>query len=635
VPRATRLRSRHGCSLATASISVLLVAIAIAVVAAIPYTLIRARRQTERQAEGARLRRSEARFRSLVLRSSDVTLVVDAASMIRFASPAVERMFGYEVESVLGLSLTSLLHPDDRAAATEYLARIREGSEESQGVSTVWRVQHREGSLRHAESTAALLDDDLPAGAIVLNSRDITDRVTLEAKLIHQAFHDALTGLANRALFRDRVEMALARELRGNGGVAVVFLDLDEFKTVNDSLGHDTGDQLLCSAAARLLNATRGCDTVARLGGDEFAVLLDNVRGMDDVIVVVERIIGALRQPFGLGAREVRIGASIGIAWATDGQGADELLRNADVAMYRAKRGGRGGYQIFAPEMHSEVVERLELEGDLRRAVEKLSRREHEFGLVYQPIVDLESERVIGVEALVRWHHPMRGQIPPAVFIPLAEETGLVSILGRWILTEACREVASWRDRGPVDGEHMPQSGNDIEPVVTVNVSGAQLRERTFVSEVSEALALSRLSPDRLVIEVTESVIMRDSNTVLSTLADLRELGVRLAIDDFGTGYSALSYLHRFPVDILKIDKSFIDGVAEGGNGAALTRIILALADLLSLRTFAKGVEQSDQRQHLRALGCGYGQGYLFARPLPPADAETLFHRPTAPQLTQ
>ncbi len=613
-----------GGTLATAPITILLLVSALAGLGAIYSTLAgRATRRRERDTEAATLRRSEARFRSLVLGSSDVILIVDADSTVRFASPAIERVFGYESEAVLGSRLFDLVHPNDQPDAAVYLDRFREGADDGQAQTAVWRVQHAEGSWRHMESTVSILADDSDAGTIVLNSRDITDRVTLEARLVHQAFHDALTGLANRALFRDRVELALAHELRNQTGVAVIFLDLDEFKTVNDSLGHDMGDRLLCAVAARLLNATRGCDTVARLGGDEFAVLVDNVRGIEDVLVVVERILGTFRRPFGLGGREVRVGTSIGVARVGNGEGAEELLRNADLAMYQAKRGGRGGYEIFAPEMHTEILDRLELEADLRHAIETIASDQHEFGLVYQPIVELESERVIGVEALARWNHPVRGLIPPGVFIPLAEQTGLIVPLGTWILQEACREVASWGDRNPATEAFSIQGQLHGErPVVTVNLSGFQLQEPGFIAEVAETLTITGLDPERLVLEITESVIMRDTDSVVTTLAALRELGVRLAIDDFGTGYSSLSYLQKFPVDILKIDKTFIDGVAEGGQGAALTRIIIALGDMLSLRMVAEGVEQSDQCVHLRALGCGYGQGYHFAKPLPPEAAE-------------
>ncbi len=581
--------------------------------------------------EEVRLRQSEARFRSLVHRSSDVILILDVDSTIRFASPAIERVFGYTGDSVLGTKLCDLVHQDDLPAALAYLGRVPRNPGEMN--STVWRMRHDDSSWRHVESTAAKLVDMADEGCLVLNSRDITDRVVLEAKLVHQAFHDALTGLANRALFRDRVEHALAREGRDHTGLAVLFLDLDDFKTVNDSLGHATGDRLLGSVAARLLNATRGCDTVARLGGDEFAVLLDNVRNLEDIMIVVERILSTFRTPFVLDGREVRIATSIGVARRGDGEGAEEILRNADLAMYRAKRAGKGGFELFAPEMHIELLDRLELEGDLRQAIEGITGEHCEFRLVYQPIVELETEQVIGVEALVRWDHSERGTVPPVVFIPIAEQTGLILALGRWILGEACREVASWGDSVPaVEGMPDPTGMRNRLPAVTVNLSGHQLQHEGLVGEVAHALSTSGLDPQRLVLEITESVIMQDTEPVLATLSALRDLGVRLAIDDFGTGYSSLSYLQKFPVDILKIDKTFIDGVAEGGQGAALTRIIIALGDMLSLRMVAEGIEQSDQSLHLRALGCGFGQGYHFARPLSAADAAELIQHGGTPR---
>jgi diguanylate cyclase (GGDEF)-like protein len=443
-------------------------------------------------------------------------------------------------------------------------------------------------------------------------------RRRLEVALGRQALVDSLTGLANRALFHDRVQHAvaqLARSPRDRDGqerrVAVLFLDLDGFKAVNDAMGHRAGDRLLQAVAARLLNATRGIDTVARFGGDEFAVLLANSRGLAEAKIVAERILSALRTPIAVGgnegdaAREARVGASIGIALAEPGVNADALLAQADAAMYQAKSEGKGRQVVFHPALVAAAAEQHALESDLALA---LSR--DEFTLAYQPIVAVDSGMVESVEALLRWHHPTRGLVPPSKFIPLAEASGLIVALGSWVLEEACRTAAGW-----------PPGPTGARIGITVNVSGRQLDDPALPSYVGDALAASGLSASQLTLEITETVLMRNTEATLATLGALKALGIRLAIDDFGTGYSSLRYLQQFPVDVLKIDKSFVDGVARGGRDAALGRTIVALAETLSLRTVAEGIEDPEQRERLRVMGCDSGQGYLFARPL---DAATL-----------
>lgn len=432
----------------------------------------------------------------------------------------------------------------------------------------------------------------------------------LEERLVHQALHDPLTGLSNRVLFRERVEHAFTRVARGDIA-SVLFLDLDHFKAVNDSLGHGEGDRLLEAISRRLLQATRGCDTVSRLGGDEFAILLEGLTSEAEALVVIERIKEALRRPIALRGREVIVSASIGLAPVELGQDVNEVLRNADLAMYHAKAAGRGGHEVFEPSMHTAVLQRLELECDLRRAIEC-----DEFRLLYQPIVDLESARLLGVEALLRWEHPTRGLLSPNAFIAVAEETGIIVAIGRWALTEACRQAREW-ELSASDGR---------APTMSVNISGRQLLEPSLVGDVAEIIESSGLNPSLLTLELTESILMRDTELTLATLHNLKALGIRLAIDDFGTGYSSLSYLQRFPIDTLKIDKAFIDGVARGGSDAALARTIVSLAGLLELNTVAEGVEGADQRAHLLALGCVRAQGYLFARPLIAHDIAVLLN---------
>jgi diguanylate cyclase (GGDEF)-like protein len=455
------------------------------------------------------------------------------------------------------------------------------------------------------------------------------ERRRVEVALGRQALEDPLTGLANRTLFRDRVDHALARLARAGppaagdaARTAVLFLDLDDFKTVNDSLGHHAGDALLRAVSARLLNATRGCDTVARLGGDEFAVLIENARGAADAHAVAGRIAQALRAPVPLDAAgpgaagcEARVGVSVGIAFAEPGVDADALLRNADAAMYQAKAEGKGRHAVFDPALVAAAAERLELERDLAHALDR-----GEFSLAYQPIVALGTGAPAGAEALLRWRHPARGLVSPARFVPLAEASGLIVEVGRWVLDEACRAAAGW-----------PLGAGGAPLQVAVNVSGRQLLHPALPAHVAGALAASGLAPGRLTLEITESVLMHDTAATLAVLHALKALGVRLAVDDFGTGYSSLRYLQQFPVDVLKIDKSFVDGVATAPHDAALARTIVTLGELLELRTVAEGVETAAQAERLRAMGCAYGQGYLFARPLDGAALEALLRAAAEP----
>jgi diguanylate cyclase (GGDEF)-like protein len=423
----------------------------------------------------------------------------------------------------------------------------------------------------------------------------LTDAKTLEA--MNQAFHDSLTGLASRALFTTRMESAFAT----SGRVAVLFVDMDRFKVVNDSLGHAAGDVLLRGVAERIEDCLRKGDTAARLGGDEFAVLLPEVDSLDEVVPVARRILEALREPFDLGGKETFVSASIGIAFSdTGGHDAGALMVSADLAMYQAKKQGKDRYEIFQPAMQAVFQESLQMEADLRRAVVR-----HEFELRYQPIVHLRTGEITGLEALVRWQHPTRGLIPPLDFIPLAEETGMIIPIGEWVLREACRQAAQWNHR---------RNGRPL--TVSVNLSAVQLEQGNLPEIVTTVLAESQLDPKLLVIELTESLLMNHQPSTLRQLEETRALGVRLAIDDFGTGYSSLAYLRRFPVDIIKIDKSFVDDVGDGPTAAALTLGIIQLVQALHLSTIAEGIEDADQLSELTDGNCELGQGYYFAEPL-------------------
>jgi diguanylate cyclase (GGDEF)-like protein/PAS domain S-box-containing protein len=551
--------------------------------------------------------RQAAQFRSLVQGASDLITVVDGDGRIRYESPSVQRLLGRPAGEPGASNLTAIIHPEDRS---HVMAILREASQQPGAVATAeYRARHADGSWRQLESTVTNLLDDPSVAGFVLNSRDVTDRHRLEEQLSHQAFHDALTGLANRALFRDRLQHALNRATRSGATLAVLFLDLDAFKTINDSLGHDRGDELLAAVAGRLRRSARDSDTVARLGGDEFAVLLEDDVGERQARAVAERLSEALRSPFSVRGAEVHVTASIGIALTTtEAQEADTLLRNADVAMYAAKGRGRGRFELFEPDMYEKMVRYLELQADLQRGLER-----GEFLLHYQPILDLASGELEAVEALVRWDHPTRGRVSPAEFIPAAEETGLIVPIGYWVLREAARQAREWQLRFP---RAVPLS-------VSVNLSTRQLEEPDIVDRVHAILDETRLDPATLILEVTETGMMQDLGQSAERLRRLKRLGVRVAIDDFGTGSSSLGYLRRLPVDVLKIDRSFVESLSgSGSQGQALVRAIVELAQTLRLQTVAEGIEEPSQLEQLSEVGCVSGQGFYFAKPLEPAALE-------------
>jgi diguanylate cyclase (GGDEF)-like protein/PAS domain S-box-containing protein len=558
-------------------------------------------------ARTADLKRSEQRFRSLVQNSSDAIVIIDAQNRISYHSPSLERLFGYAAQQVDGHSILEAIHPDDRPAVEALIASLSSRPEGGAVVET--RVRHRDGRLRTCEFTITNLLSEPSVRGLVVNSRDITDRKALEEQLARQAFSDSLTGIPNRALFKDRLQQTLARAARRQERPAVLFFDLDRFKDVNDSLGHTVGDELLAAVAQRLQTGVRKGDTMARMGGDEFAVLMEDTDEPGAAVQVAQRIIDALRRPFNVSAHEVSIRASIGIAPMITGQeDAGELLRNADIAMYMAKAEGKGGFQFFSPGMRAAMMRRLELEADLQAAVDK-----GEFVLYYQPLVQLGDRLPAGVEALVRWQHPTRGLVPPMEFIPAAERTGAIIPLGAWVLKEACRQMKEW---------HQDAPGLDL----AVNVSGRQLKDAGLIETVRRALTESGLRPDRLVLEMTESVLMENVEETLRALRGLKDLGVRLSVDDFGTGYSSLSYLRQFPVDVLKIDRSFVNGLLNP-QGEPIVDTIMQMGKALNLEVVAEGIEEEAQLRELTRLHCDLGQGFLFSRPISAAQMTAYLRR--------
>jgi diguanylate cyclase (GGDEF)-like protein/PAS domain S-box-containing protein len=562
------------------------------------------------------MRQSEARFASLVKNSSDVVTVIEPTTVVRYASPSASRVLGSGPEELEGTRFIDLVHQDDKTRVLSFLTSAGEGDT----ALLEFRVRHRDGTYLATETLRTSLMHDPNVRGIVLNTRDITERKQFEEQLQHQAFHDPITNLANRALFRDRVLHAIERQERDRKPIAVLFMDIDDFKTINDSLGHAAGDGLLLEVGERLKKALRAADTAARLGGDEFAILLEDGGEGIQAADVAERIMQMLEEPFVLEGKEVFVRASVGIAVSEEagdgGEGAAEaLMRNADVAMYMAKEKGKGRYQVFELAMHDTALRRLELKADLQRALEH-----EEFILHYQPVIELDSGRITGVEALIRWIHPDRGIVQPLEFIPLAEETGLIVPIGRWVLREACRYAVELQGEFPMEPAfHM-----------AVNLSARQLARPEIVDEVRDILAETGLAAPTLILEITESMVMQDMELAIERLNQLKELGVLLAIDDFGTGYSSLNYVRRFPVDILKVDKSFIDEVADGGESSALTAAVIELAGILNLKPIAEGIERADQLERLMELKCDMGQGYFFARPLEPRALHTLLEERNA-----
>ena len=548
----------------------------------------RIRRQRE-LAERLAMREREASTRSLIENSSDLVLVVDRDEQLRFASSASRNVLGIEPADLVGRALDTLVHPDDEGALRRAIADVIRDPGASPFVEC--RFRRGDSEWQYTEVALANLLDDRFVRGIVMNARDVTDRRALERRLAHQALHDPLTGLANRRLFLQRLERLVA----DHAPAAVIFMDLDGFKALNDSLGHAGGDSLLVALADRLQAVLPPGDTMARFGGDEFAVLLAGARDAEAARADAERLADALARPFDVFDTEVFIAASFGVAVAMADQSAESLVGSADIAMYTAKSRGTGRIEVFQPEMRATAIARSEIALELRGAVER-----SEFAVRYQPIMDLALGAVAGFEALVRWEHPTRGEIAPDRFIPSAEQNGLIIPIGRFVLREACREAMTWP--------------SDL--FVSVNLSTRQLQDPSLVADVRAVLEETGVAPHRLELEITETAAMDDEQLAGERLAELKGLGVRLAIDDFGVGYSSLGYLRRFDVDVLKLDRSFIQGITISGRELAFATSIVELSKLLGVQTVAEGVESAEQARKLREIGCDLAQGYFFARPL-------------------
>jgi len=510
----------------------------------------------------------------------------DSLQFLEVNDAAIDH-YGYTRAEFLALRVTDIASGDD-------VPRL--------SLDGAGRHELKDGRVVDVQITSHQLDFD-GTPAVLVAIQDVTERNRLEGQLRYRAFHDSLTQLANRSLFADRIEHAIARQARAEETIAVVVLDLDGFKTINDSLGHTAGDQLLVAAAQRLQNQLRPGDTAARLGGDEFAILLEDISALDEVAALADRLLDVFRAPFAVAGKHLLVSASLGVAMNHPGEGAEELVRNADMAMYLAKSEGKACFRIYEPEMHDAALARLDLEAEFRTAL-----LTGQFVVHYQPTVRIGSGAVCGFEALVRWDHPERGLLAPAEFIPIAEETGLIVDLGRWVLSQACGQARVWQAEHP-----------DLDLGIAVNLSPRQFRDPRLIDDVAAVLVGSGLAADALTLEITESILLDDRDAAVACLYRLKALGVRVAPDDFGTGYSSLGRLRELPIDVLKIDKAFIDGVATDVESSGLVEAILRMAETLALDTIAEGVERSDQAARLASLGSELVQGYLYSRPLPPA----------------
>jgi diguanylate cyclase (GGDEF)-like protein/PAS domain S-box-containing protein len=540
-------------------------------------------------------RKSEEYFRTLVQNTADVILIVNEAQLVMYASPSAVSVFGER--PVVGEELEDLLATDHSAQANGLFGLVRTSSQANPNESGGdWIARRRDDMIVHVEASTRDLTDDSTVNGIVVTLRDVTERRRLERELTHHAFHDPLTGVANRLLFQERVRTAVAGATRHGGTVGVLFIDLDDFKIVNDTMGHHAGDQLLVAVVKRLSEVLRPQDTAARLGGDEFAALIEEASSPAEVEDIAGQIITALNEPFFVGEALVSGVSSIGVATTAEAGDAQELLRQADLALYVAKGNGKGQWRSYQPALHTAVLKRMQIKTELDQAV-----KDGTFELYYQPIVELEHMKSVGMEALIRWNHPTTGLVQPADFIEIAEESGLIIALGDWVMRTAIAAAAEWKSPNMY---------------VSVNVSARQFRAPGFVDTVKAHLAAANFPPQRLMVEITESLLLPDEQQVWDDLFALRQLGCRIAIDDFGTGYSSLSYLRRVPIDVVKVDKSFVETIGSSEQQRALVEGIVWLAATLGLEVIAEGIETETDRDLLVSLGCPMGQGYLISPPM-------------------
>ena len=567
---------------------------------------------TDRKQTEEALRESEERYALAARGANDGLWDWNIRNNTVYYSFRWKTMLGYD-DAEIGSTLEEWLsraHPDDREQVEAKLSGHI--NSQSPQFECEHRIQHKDGAYRWMLTRGlAVRDTHGKAYRMAGSQTDITGRKNAEAQLVYDAFHDALTGLPNRALFMDRLEHVIASAKRHPRYLyGVLFLDLDRFKVINDSLGHSTGDKLLIEVGQRLKSCLRPGDTVARLGGDEFAILLEDIVDAADAEEITQRIEQVLSPHYAVQGNEIITTQSIGIALRSDRyEWPEQILRDADIAMYEAKSKGRSRHEFFDTKMHASIIDRLQLESDLRVAVEHQSG----FLLHYQPILDLKNQRLTGFEALVRWNHATRGMIYPLEFIPLAEETGLIFPLSNWIMRESCIQIGAWQKKYPGNpGLRM-----------SVNISSKLLLQTGFAESIQTTLLEQDLEPGSLAIEITESVIMEHPDRAVETMAKLQKMGVHIHIDDFGTGYSSLSYLHSFPVNALKIDRSFIAKMSANSDNQEIIKTIIALAQNLKLEVIAEGLEQDHQLSTIKGLECGFGQGFLFSKPLPPEALET------------
>ena len=562
-----------------------------------------------RRAEVARAH-SEARYSALVRSAAEYIVVLDDDGTVQFANDAVERVLGIPVDEFVGQNGSVLCHPEDRERVNDHFRRVRDGGMQLQTV--LYRALRADGGIRWIDGTVSDLREDPSVGGIVVNGRDVTERVEAEQRLEHLARHDPLTNLPNRAALLEDLGRAMARAHRRGTSVAVLFLDLDGFKVVNDSLGHAVGDGVLVAAADRVRGVLRAGDLLARLGGDEFTVMLEDLADPAEPVALAERLVQALREPLEIADRRHVVTASIGIAVTKPGdRDPIDLLRQADLAMYRAKELGRGRYEVFDQGLARRARRRLDIEAELRVAIEA-----GQLDLHYQPEIDISLDRVVGMEALVRWRHPVRGLLLPGEFIDVAEESDMILGLGQFVLDRACETAADWERRFGPDA-----------PQMSVNVSARQLHDPGFVDDVSRVLERHSLEPARLRLEITESVLV--DVVVPEVLSELQRMGVHVAVDDFGTGYSSLSYLDRLPVDVVKIDRAFLLPVLTADDRAPVVEAALALGRSLGLAVVAEGVETPSHVALLLRLGCHRAQGFFFGRPVPMQAAERFLVQPS------